>query len=91
MVADLHRTLLKGGIFLYPSDTSSPKGKLRLQYECNPMAFILEAAGGKAMCGNKNILDLQPTELHQRTPIIIGSKNMVNKAAEFIREKETVA
>jgi fructose-1,6-bisphosphatase I len=91
MVADLHRTLLKGGIFMYPADKSSPKGKLRLQYECNPMTFILEAAGGKGVCGTRNILDIEPTELHQRTPIFIGSKNMVNKAMEFVREKETVA
>ena len=91
MVADLHRTLLKGGIFMYPADTSSPKGKLRLQYECNPMTFIMEAAGGKGVCGTRNILDIQPTELHQRTPIFIGSKNMVNKAMEFVREEEVVA
>lgn len=91
MVADMHRTLLKGGIFIYPGDKSSPKGKLRLQYECNPMAFIIEAAGGKAMYEKGNILDIVPTELHQRTPIFIGSKNMVNKAMEFVNEKETVA
>lgn len=91
MVADMHRTLIKGGIFIYPSDKSSPNGKLRLQYECNPMAFIIEAAGGKAVCGTHNILDIQPTELHQRTPIFIGSKNMVNKAMEFVEEKTPVA
>jgi fructose-1,6-bisphosphatase I len=91
MVGDLHRTLLKGGIFMYPSDKSSPKGKLRLQYECNPMAFIMDAAGGKASNGECNILDMQPTELHQRCPIFIGSKNMVDKALEFVRQPETVA
>ncbi|MES2704128.1 MAG: class 1 fructose-bisphosphatase [Bacteroidota bacterium] len=91
MVADMHRTLLKGGIFMYPADKSSPKGKLRLQYECNPMAFIIEAAGGKATTGYANVLDIQPTELHQRVPIFIGSKNMVNKAMEFVGEQETVA
>src|SRR5579872_4987836 len=91
MVADMHRTLIKGGIFMYPADKSSPKGKLRLQYECNPMAFIIEAAGGKASCGSGNILDIMPTELHQRTPIFIGSKNMVSKALEFVKEKEMVA
>ena len=90
MVADMHRTLIKGGIFIYPADKSSPKGKLRLQYECNPMAFIIEAAGGKAVCGTKNILDIMPTELHQRVPIFIGSKNMVNKVMEFVTETETV-
>jgi fructose-1,6-bisphosphatase I len=90
MVADLHRTLIKGGIFIYPADKSSPKGKLRLQYECNPMTFIVEAAGGKGSDGRGNILDIIPTELHQRTPIFIGSKNMVNKALEFVKEKEIV-
>jgi fructose-1,6-bisphosphatase I len=82
----MHRTLIKGGIFIYPGDKSSPKGKLRLQYECNPMAFIIEAAGGKASWGGGNIMDLQPTELHQRTPIFIGSKQMVEKALEFVKE-----
>lgn len=91
MVADLHRTLIKGGIFMYPGDSSAPKGKLRLQYECNPMAFLVEAAGGKASWGGGSILEINPTELHQRTPIFIGSKNMVNKALEFVQEKATVA
>ena len=86
MVADMHRTLIKGGIFIYPADKSSPNGKLRLQYECNPMAFIIEAAGGKASWGGGNILDIHPTQLHQRTPIFIGSKNMVGKAVEFVKE-----
>jgi fructose-1,6-bisphosphatase I len=88
MVADLHRTLIKGGIFIYPADKSNPNGKLRLQYECNPMAFIVEAAGGKAMSDTGAIMDIVPVELHQRTPIFIGSKNMVNKAMEFVKEKE---
>ncbi len=91
MVADLHRTLLKGGIFMYPADKNNPKGKLRLQYECNPMAFIVEAAGGIGDWGAGNILDIAPTELHQRTPIFIGSKNMVNKALSIVKEKEVVA
>jgi fructose-1,6-bisphosphatase I len=90
MVADMHRTLIKGGIFMYPADKSSPNGKLRLQYECNPMAFIIEAAGGKATSGSVDTLDIHPTELHQRTPIFIGSKNMVKKAMEFVKEKEAV-
>ena len=85
MVADMHRTLIKGGIFIYPGDKSNPNGKLRLMYECNPMAFILEAAGGVATWGGGNIQDIVPTELHQRTPIFIGSKNMVNKALEFVK------
>jgi fructose-1,6-bisphosphatase I len=91
MVADLHRTLIKGGIFIYPADSSNANGKLRLQYECNPMTFIVEAAGGKGSSGAGNILDIVPTELHQRTPIFIGSKNMVNKAVEFVKEKEVVS
>lgn len=90
MVADMHRTLIKGGIFMYPGDKSAPNGKLRLQYECNPMAFIMQAAGGRATSGRCDILDIQPTELHQRVPIFIGSKNMVNKAMEFVGEKEAV-
>ena len=91
MVGDLHRTLIKGGIFMYPADSSAVNGKLRLQYECNPMAFIVEAAGGIASNGIEDILDITPTELHQRVPVFIGSKNMVNKALSFIQEKEAVA
>ena len=90
MVADMHRTLIKGGIFLYPADKSAPKGKLRLQYECNPMAFLVEAAGGTADHGAGNILEIVPTELHQRTPIFIGSKTMVAKALEYVKESEAV-
>ena len=86
MVADLHRTLIKGGIFIYPADTSSPVGKLRLMYECNPMAFILEAAGGAATTGTQRILDIVPDDLHQRVPLYIGSKDMVEKAVSFIDE-----
>lgn len=85
MVADLHRNLLKGGIFIYPPTAKSPNGKLRLMYECNPMAFIVEQAGGKATTGSQRILEVKPTELHQRVPIYIGSENMVNKALEFTR------
>jgi len=76
---------------MYPADKSNARGKLRLQYECNPMAFLIEAAGGVASDGSQRILDVQPTELHQRCPIYIGSKNMVNKALEFAHETETVA
>lgn len=85
MVADMHRTLIKGGIFMYPADNKNPNGKLRLQYECNPMAFLMEAAGGVATTGSQKILDIQPTELHQRVPIFIGSKNMVEKAVSFAK------
>jgi fructose-1,6-bisphosphatase I len=91
MVADMHRTLIKGGIFMYPADRSNKNGKLRLQYECNPMAFLIEAAGGVASDGNGRILDIIPNELHQRVPIYIGSKALVNKALEFAKEAETVA
>lgn len=83
MVADLHRTLIKGGIFIYPADKKNSAGKLRLQYECNPMALIVEAAGGMAESGTGRILDIEPTELHQRTPIYIGSREMVKKALSF--------
>jgi fructose-1,6-bisphosphatase I len=84
MVADLHRNMIKGGIFIYPLTASAPKGKLRLVYECNPMAFIIEQAGGKASNGYDRILELEVTELHQRSAIFIGSKNMVIKAEEMM-------
>jgi len=86
MVADLHRTLIKGGIFLYPLTTDNPHGKLRLMYECNPFAFIMEVAGGSASSGDQRILDIVPKSLHDRTPIFIGSRNMVNECLEFIRQ-----
>jgi fructose-1,6-bisphosphatase I len=85
LVADFHRNLLKGGIFLYPSTAKSPKGKLRLLYECNPLAFVIEQAGGKASDGNRRILDITPTALHQRTPLFIGSAEMVSKAEEMVK------
>jgi fructose-1,6-bisphosphatase I len=77
MVSDFHRNLLKGGIFMYPGSTSKPQGKLRLLYECNPLAFIMEIAGGKATNGDARILELQPTALHERSPFFIGSRNMM--------------
>lgn len=86
LCSDFHRNLLKGGIYIYPSGTNSPKGKLRLLYECNPMAFIIEQAGGKASDGYKRILDIVPTELHQRVPFFCGSRDMVEKAEEFMAE-----
>jgi fructose-1,6-bisphosphatase I len=86
MVADFHRNLIKGGIFMYPSTTKNPKGKLRLLYECNPVAFIAEQAGGKASDGFRRILEIQPKTLHQRSPIIIGPKWMVEKVEEYLRE-----
>ena len=84
MVADIHRNLIKGGIFIYPITASAPKGKLRLVYECNPMAFIIEQAGGKASNGYDRILDLEVNTLHQRSAIFIGSENMVKKAEEMM-------
>lgn len=84
MVADLHRNMIKGGIFIYPVTASAPNGKLRLVYECNPMAFIIEQAGGKASNGYNRILELEVKELHQRSAIFIGSENMVNKAEEMM-------
>ncbi|MFT4061037.1 MAG: class 1 fructose-bisphosphatase [Edaphocola sp.] len=88
MVADLHRTLIKGGIFLYPADAHNANGKLRLQYECNPLSFIVEAAGGVSNTGTERILDIIPAELHQRVPIFIGSKLLVHKALEFVHADE---
>lgn len=85
MVADFHRNLIKGGLFMYPSLKGYPNGKLRLQFECCPLAHIVEIAGGKATNGNQRILNIQPSELHQRTPIFIGSIDMVEKAEEFLR------
>ncbi|ANS86601.1 Fructose-bisphosphatase [Vibrio scophthalmi] len=85
LVADFHRNLLKGGIYLYPSTQSHPQGKLRLLYECNPMAFIIEQAGGLASDGAQRIMDLKPSELHQRVPFFVGSTNMV-KQVELLLE-----
>ncbi|MBR9909581.1 MAG: class 1 fructose-bisphosphatase [Gammaproteobacteria bacterium] len=85
LVSDFHRNLIKGGIYLYPTSSSYPNGKLRLLYECNPIALIAEQAGGSASAGpNQRILDIKPTELHQRVPFFVGSKNMVAKVEEFL-------
>jgi fructose-1,6-bisphosphatase I len=84
MVGDIHRTLLYGGIFLYPADHNNPDGKLRLMYECNPMAFVMEQAGGKASNGKQRILDIIPTSLHMRIPIIIGSTDDVTLCEGFL-------
>lgn len=83
LVADFHRNLIKGGIYIYPSTDSAPNGKLRLLYECNPLAFLAEQAGGLATDGQNRIMDIDPTELHQRVPFFVGSKNMVEKAASM--------
>jgi len=85
LVADFHRNLLGGGLFAYPANTKSPQGKLRLLYECNPLAFICEQAGGAATDGKTRILDIQPTELHQRSPYFVGSKHDVDIAVEMLR------
>ena len=85
LVSDFHRNMIKGGIYIYPNTAKDPEGKLRLLYECNPMAFIAEQAGAKASNGFKRIMDIQPTELHQRVPFFCGSKLMVEKAEAFMQ------
>ena len=82
-VADFHRNLLKGGIYIYPSTSTHPNGKLRLLYEANPLAFICEQAGGMATSGNQRILNIKPTELHERTPLYIGSKSLIESYLSF--------
>lgn len=86
MVSDIHRNMIKGGIFIYPKSSKASNGKLRLLYECNPMGFIVEQAGGKATDGFRRILEIEPTELHQRVPFFCGSIKMVEKAEEFMRK-----
>ena len=86
MVADVHRTLMKGGIFIYPDSQQYPNGKLRLMYECNPLSMIIEEAGGMATNGKGRILDIEPKAIHQRTPIYIGSKQNVQKVKELLEE-----
>lgn len=88
MVADIHRTLIKGGIFIYPHSKKYPNGKLRLMYECNPLSFIIEQAGGMASNGEKRIMEIQPTAIHERTPIYVGSKRNVEKVLDFLYEYE---
>ncbi|MGB9913509.1 MAG: class 1 fructose-bisphosphatase, partial [Candidatus Kapaibacteriota bacterium] len=83
-VADVHRVLIYGGIFMYPADKSNPNGKLRLIYEANPLSFVIEQAGGRATDGKTNILDIVPTSIHQRTPFFIGSKDNVDELLEFL-------
>jgi fructose-1,6-bisphosphatase I len=91
MVADLHRTILRGGVFAYPGDRKKPQGKLRLLYEAAPFAFLVEAAGGSASDGKQRILDIEPEALHQRTPIFIGSREDVADAVGFISGDRTVS
>tara|TARA_B110000046_G_scaffold25332_1_gene24761 strand:+ start:21960 stop:22958 length:999 start_codon:yes stop_codon:yes gene_type:complete len=85
MVADFHRNMIKGGIFIYPETSEAPNGKLRLLYECNPMAFIMEQAGGIAINGTQRIMEVEPIELHQRVPTIMGSENMVNDLLNYYK------
>merc|ERR1712032_933758 len=86
MVADVHRTLCYGGIFMYPATASNPNGKLRVLYECMPMAYIIEQAGGIASTGLKPILDISPKKLHERSPIFLGSRDDVNDVLELIKK-----
>ncbi len=86
LVADFHRNLIKGGIYIYPATDSSPEGKLRLLYECNPLAMIAEQAGGLATTGRERILNIEPTQLHQRVPFFVGSKNMVEKEISLLQK-----
>jgi len=88
LVSDFHRNMIKGGIYFYPSTSKSPNGKLRLLYECNPMAFLAERAGGKASDGFNRILDIKPSELHQRVPFFCGNKDMVDKLESFMKKNE---
>lgn len=85
LCSDFHRNMIKGGIYMYPSYANAPNGKLRLLYECNPMAFLAEQAGGKASNGFERIMEIEPKELHQRVPFFCGTKKMVEKAEEFMR------
>jgi len=88
MVADVHRNLIKGGVFIYPDSKTQPNGKLRVLYECHPMSFIVEQAGGLAHTGKEHILDLETNKLHQRCPVYMGSKNMVQDVLTMIANKE---
>jgi fructose-1,6-bisphosphatase I len=83
MVADVFRILSRGGIFMYPADAKHTKGRLRLMYEANPMAMIVEQAGGAATDGRQRILDIQPTELHQRVGVVLGAKNEVERVTQY--------
>lgn len=89
LVSDIHRNMIKGGIYIYPNTAKDPDGKLRLLYECNPMAFIVEQAGGKASDGFRRIMEIQPTELHQRVPFFCGSSAMVEEAEGFMTSART--
>ena len=89
MVADIHRILLTGGVFIYPPTKEHPQGKLRLMYEANPMAMIVEQAGGKASAGHRRILEIQPESLHQRTAVIMGSRDEVDRVLVHLDAPDT--
>ena len=86
-MADFHRNLLKGGIYIYPATAKSPNGKLRLMYECNPLAFIVEQAGGRSSDGQRRTLELEPKTAHERCPVFIGSRELVEQAEAFIAQE----
>ena len=88
LVADFHRNLLKGGVFLYPEDVKNPSGKLRLMYEANPLAFIVEKAGGLSSSGHDPILDMVPQTLHQRTPLILGHAGAMKRIMSHLKDEE---
>jgi fructose-1,6-bisphosphatase I len=90
LVGDFHRNLIRGGVFLYPAETKKPRGKLRLLYEAAPLAFIAEQAGGYASDGRGPILDIGPTELHQRTPLLIGDRALVERGEAFVAELDAI-
>ena len=91
LVADFHRNLLKGGIYIYPATAKGPQGKLRLMYECNPLAFIVEQAGGKSSNGQQRTMSIEPTALHERCPVFIGSIELVNQVEEFLAKEAATA
>jgi fructose-1,6-bisphosphatase I len=91
LVADFHRNLLKGGIYMYPATAKGPQGKLRLMYECNPLAFIVEQAGGKCSSGSQRTMAIEPKALHERCPVFIGSTSLVNQVEEFLAQEAAVS
>jgi fructose-1,6-bisphosphatase I len=91
LVADFHRNLLRGGIFCYPAETNRPDGKIRLLYEASPLAFLAEQAGGYASNGYKPVLDIEPTDLHQRTPLFVGNRSLVYQLERYLQEEQPVS
>jgi fructose-1,6-bisphosphatase I len=91
LVADFHRNLLRGGIFCYPAETNRPDGKIRLLYEASPLAFLAEQAGGYASNGYKPVLDIEPTDLHQRTPLFVGNRSLVDQLERYLQEEQPVS